>query len=302
MSYVQRPIPHVRSLLPPGIAMRRPTYPRMGHRHHKAILGDASSFLPKLPGLATSTASSIGVATGAIAAGSAISIALPVIGIALGAIFGSLWAAHEARIQGAKTENALLNSLIPTVISAVQAVFTALSNGTATPAQGIAALQAIWSQYWQEVSQVETGPGQAGGASQCVTKAGAGLHITGTSSVQNPPGSNFSGYGPVAFNRSCTASCGVGCMWVASWVNTGIALINAGGGTVTFDGVVGNKYGLSNTSPLTITYKPPAAGSASAAVSNVASSVASLAGGTIFGLPIWGVALVVGVGIWAVSR
>jgi hypothetical protein len=253
-------------------------------------LGDASSIIPKLPGIATSTGTSIAVATGAIAAGSAISIALPVIGIALGAIFGSLWSAHEARIQGAKTENALLNSIIPTIISSVQAVFNGLNDGSVTPAQGIAALQALEQEYWQEVAQVETGPGQAGGPSKCVTVPSAGLHITGTAAVQNPPGSNFSGYGPVAMDKSCTASCAVGCMWVASWVNVGIALINAGGGQVTFDGVVGNKYGLSNTSPLSITYTPPAGGATGSdlsSTSGAAGVVSALTSVTILGVPLW---------------
>ena len=297
MSYVQRPLPRSRSFIAPGLATRRPRPMAFGNRHLGAIGSPVQSIATSAPGIA----GSIGSSAAGIAAGSALGIAIPVVGVVLGALIGSLFAAHAKRVADAKQENQVLNSLIPTVQQAVSGVFSALNAGTATPAQGIAALQAIQQQYWQAVAQVENAPGQAGSQSQCVTKAGAGLHITGTSSVQNPPGSNFSGYGPVAFNKSCTASCGVGCMWVASWVNVGIALINAGKGTVTFDGVVGNTYGLQNYPSLTVTYTPPAAG-ASAAASSIASGVASVASGTLFGFPVWGVALAAIVGIWAVSR
>jgi hypothetical protein len=253
------------------------------------MAGAIDTLIPKLPGIATSTVASVGVTTGAIAAGSALSIALPLIGIALGAILGGLFAAHEARVKGATEENTVLNSLIPTVTQAVQAVFTELNNGSATPAQGIAALQSIGQQYWQEAAQVESGPGQAGGPGDCASVPGAGLHITGTSSVQNPPGSNFSSYGPESgSSKSCTASCFVGCMWVASWVNVGIALINAGGGQVTFDGVVGNKYGLQNTSDLSISYTPPAPGSTSAVIADVAAgNVTGALSTAVMGIPLW---------------
>jgi hypothetical protein len=304
MAYQQRPVPRSRSMVPPGIAMRRPTYLRFAGRHLNGVLGQNP--LPTIATSAPSIAGSVGASAAGIAAGSALGIAIPVVGVVLGALIGSLFAAHAKRVAGAKQENQVLNSLIPTVQSAVQGVFSALNAGTATPAQGIAALQSIWQQYWQAVQQVEGGPGQAGSEAKCITKAGAGLHITGTASVQNPPGSNFSGYGPVAFDKSCTASCGVGCMWVASWVNVGIALINAGKGTVTFDGVVGNTYGLQNYPSLTVTYTPPSASStassAGAAVAGVASDVASVAGDTIFGIPIWGIAVAAIIGIWAMNR
>jgi hypothetical protein len=255
-----------------------------------------------VPGIA----GSVGASAAGIAAGSALGIAIPVIGIALGALIGSLFAAHAARVAGAKQENQVLGSLIPTVTQAVSGVFTALNDGSATPAQGIAALQAIEQQYWQAVSQVEHGPGQAGNSSQCVSVPNAGLHITGTASVQNPPGSNFSSFGPNGFDKSCTASCGVGCMWVRSWTEIGIKLIQAGGGNVTFDGVVGNKYGLQSYPALSISYTPPkvsaTAASASAAASTVVNDVASVASGTVFGFPVWGVALAAVIAIWMVSR
>jgi hypothetical protein len=250
------------------------------------------ALLTKAPSVAASAGTTAAVSAGTIAAGSALSIALPVVGVALSAVIGALFAAHAARVAGAKQENTVLNSLIPTVQQAVATVFDQLNSGAATPSDGIAALNQIESSYWSAVSQVEHAPGQAGNSSQCVTGASAGLHITGTTSVQDPPGSSFSGYGPAHFDKSCTASCGVGCMWVASWVQVGIKLIQAKGGQVTFDGVVGNTYGLQNYPPLTIEYTPPPAGSPAAAAGAVTSAietgdVTGLMSASIFGIPLW---------------
>src|SRR5579862_2520650 len=77
------------------------------------------TLLTKAPSIAAGAA----VSTGAVAAGSALSIALPVVGIALGAVIGALFAAHAARVAGAKQENTVLNSLLPTVQQAISAVF-----------------------------------------------------------------------------------------------------------------------------------------------------------------------------------
>jgi hypothetical protein len=249
------------------------------------------SLLIKAPSIAASTGTAAAVSAGTIAAGSALSIAVPVVGLVLSAVIGSLFAAHAARVAGAKQENTVLNSLIPTVQQAIATVFDQLNSGAATPSEAIDGLNQIESSYWSAVSQVEHAPGQAGNESQCVTVAGAGLHITGTPSVQNPPGSSFSGYGPAHFDKSCTASCGVGCMWVASWVNVGIKLIQAGGGQVTFDGVVGNTYGLQNYPPLSITYTPPAPGSIAAATAAASSGdISGLLSANILGIPLWMIA------------
>jgi len=277
--------------------------PRVGW-HPGLSDGSIDTLLVKAPSIAASAGTTAAVSAGAIAAGGALSIALPIVGVALSAIIGSLFAAHAARVAGAKQENTVLNSLIPTVQQAVAAVFDNLNSGNATPQQGIDALNQIEQQYWSAVSQVEHGPGQAGSPSQCVSVPKAGLHITGTASVQNPPGSNFSSYGPAHFDKACTASCGVGCMWVASWVNVGIKLIQAGGGQVTFDGVVGNKYGLQDYPSLSISYTPPkpspvaSAAAAAGLPSSVVSAVTDVTSGSVAGIPIW--MILAGVLAWKV--
>jgi hypothetical protein len=244
--------------------------------------GTIDTLLTRAPGIAASVGTPAAVAAaGGIAttAGAALSVAIPVAGIVIGAVIGSLFAAHARRVAGAKQENQILNSLIPTVQQAVAAVFDALNSGQTTAADAIAALDQIEQQYWQAVQQVEHGPGQAGGPSRCVSVPGAGLRITGTPTVQNPPGSGYSSYGPDHFDRSCTASCGVGCMWVASWVNVGKKLIQAGGGQVSFDPVASNNYGLQSFPGLSISYTPPPPGSISA--------MPALASSSFLGIPVW---------------
>jgi hypothetical protein len=255
---------------------------------HAWLLGagvSVDSLIPKLPGIATSTVASVGATTGAIAAGSALSIALPIIGIALGAVLGSLFAAHEARVKGATTENAVLNSLIPTMVSAIEQVFQAANAGTITADQAVSAMQALQQQYWQEVAQVETGPGQAGGPSKCVAQT---------------PTPNAG----TTCDKSCTASCCIGCNTINEWCYNAIQAFQAGGGSgpLPWNSIVGNKYGLTNFSPPSgTTYTPPADGSTGAIDSlptSAAGVVSDLTSGTVFGVPTWLIAA--GVVAWMV--
>jgi hypothetical protein len=284
MAYVQRPIPRVRSFVPPGIAMRRPTYPRMGGRHLNGVRLGASpvqSLATSAPGIA----GSVGATAAGIGAGTALGIAIPVVGIVLGAVIASLFAAHAARVKGATTENTVLNSLLPTVQQAISAVFSAANAGTATAAEAITQLQSIQQQYWQYVAQVETGPGQAGGPSKCVAQTLA--PNAGTTC-----------------DKSCTASCCIGCNVINEWIFKATQIFQNNGKdptTIPWSPIVGNKYGLTSSASPSWSYTPPAAGAVGSA-STAVSDLTSLASGTLFGLPIWGVGLAAAFGIWMVTR
>jgi hypothetical protein len=248
-----------------NVVRARPRYP--------VFLGQSSidTLIPKVPGIATSTVASVGATTGAIAAGSALSIALPVIGIALGAVLGALFAAHEARVKGATTENEVLNSLIPTMQTAIENIFQAANSGQVTAAQAVAAVQAVQQQYWEEVAQVETGPGQAGGPNKCVAQT---------------PTPNAG----TTCDSSCTASCCVGCNEINEWCYNAIQAFQSGGGSgpLPWQSISGNKYGLSNFSPPSgTTYTPSAAGSSTGSAAGVVSDVSSLASASVMGIPIW---------------
>jgi hypothetical protein len=237
--------------------------PTIAQWHPGLGAGTVDTLLTKAPSIAAGAA----VSTGVIAAGSALSIALPVVGIALGAIIGSLFAAHAARVAGAKQENTVLNSLIPTVSQAITAVFTAANAGQVSASDAISAIAQIKTQFWQAVQQVEGGPGQAGGPNKCVAQT-------------DTPGPG------VTCDKSCTASCCVGCNVINEWCYNATRAFQQGGGSgpLPWQPVVGNKYGLTDFSPPSgVTYTPPPPGSVAASVSGIS----SLASGSVAGIPLW---------------
>lgn len=219
--------------------------------------GTAAKIATSAPSLAVSAAASAGLLTAPL------NLILPGVGVVLGALIGGLFAAHAARVKGAKTENAVLNSLLPTVEQAITAVFDALNNGTATPTDAITQLQNIQQQYWQAVQQVEGGPGQAGGPGKCVAQ---------TSTV---------GKGTTC-DKSCTASCCIGCNVINEGVYNAIQLIQTGTAPLPWEPVVGNKYGLQDIAAPSWSYTPGAAASLTSA-----SGITGLASSSFLGFPIW---------------
>lgn len=232
--------------------------------------GPYQSIATAAPGIAVSSAAAAGLLTAPL------NVILPGVGIALGALIGSLFAAHAARVAGAKQENQVLNSLIPTVQQAVSAVFDALNKGSASAADGASALDQIKSQYWDAVSQVEHSAGQAGGPGSCSTKYGDSKGAIGA-----------------PCNKSCTASCCIGCGWVENWVGEGKRIIAAGGGSKSWPTIPSNNYGLQSFPGLSISYTAPPPGSITSA-----GGVAGLFSGSVMGIPIW--MLLAGVVAWKV--
>jgi len=313
MSYKQIPLPLNRRFVPQGIVMRQPAYPRLGMRHRVPIgfrLGasPAASIATSAPGIAAGVGTAPAIAAagvGGTALGTALGIAIPLAGVAIGAIVGALFAAHEKRVADAKAENQNLTDLIPTVINAITQVFNAANSGQATAAQAIAAMQQIQSGYWQSVQAFENAPGQAGGASSCKNLSAAAWKAM--NSTQGKPGDK----NPTACNKSCTASCCIGCNVINQWVVRAIWMFQNPGKS---DGwgwgtVVGNSYGLGTFTPPNWQYTPPkpataakpattatAAKTAASSTANASpvtsavSDVASVASTPIAGIPLWAIA------------
>jgi hypothetical protein len=297
MAYVQQPVPRRRRFVPQGIPMRQATYPGLGLRHRVPVrLGANLAPLAAVPTVAAGIGTQAAVQAGTIAAGSALSVAIPVAGAALSVVIGALLAAHAKRVADAKQENQNLTDLIPTVMNAISTVFQQANSGAATPAEAIAAMQQIQQGYWQSVAAFETAPGQAGGSGSCKNLSFAQWKTMTTS--------------PTTCNKSCTASCCIGCNVINQWVIRAINMFQTG---TSNDGwqwgtVVGNQFGLSNFSPPNWQYTPPAGGvtTGSAAATSVAQSVANVAStvtsGSILGIPLWLILVVGGVGIWFVMQ
>lgn len=238
------------------------------------------------PGIAASVGTPIAVSAvggAATAAGIGLSVAIPVAGAVVGALIASLFAAHEKRVADAKQENQVLTSLIPTVIQAISSVFSAANAGQCSAQDAIGYLAQIEQNYWQAVQQVEGSPGQAGGPQKCVPWPW-------------PATKN-----PVTCDRSCTASCCIGCNVVEQWIGHATSIFkgtaNAAEMARGWGKVIGNSYGLQNFTPPNWAYTPPPASviaanvltnnPVSSAVSNVLGGPSSVANTDIFGIPLW---------------
>jgi hypothetical protein len=293
MSYVQQPVPRRRRFVPQGIPMRQATYPGLGLRHRVPVrLGaNLAPLAASAPTVAAGVGTQAAVSAGIIGAGSALSVAIPVAGAALAVVVGALLAAHAKRVADAKSENQNLTDLIPTVINAISQVFQQANSGAATPAQAIAAMQQIQQGYWQSVAAFENAPGQAGGPSKC-----ANLSFAQWSKMTT---------NPTACDKSCTASCCIGCNVINQWVTRAVQMFQTGKSNDgwAWGSVIGNKYGLSNFSPPNWSYTPVAgvttqSAAATSAQQAVSGAVQTVTTGNILGIPLWLILVVGGVGIW----
>jgi hypothetical protein len=226
-------------------------------RRRRRRLGQIQQIASAAPGIAGQAA----LSTGLIAGGTALSVAVPIVGAALAAVIGSLFAAHAARVKGATTENAVLNSLIPTVQQAISAVSSSVTSGQTSPTDAISALQSIQEQYWQAVAQVETGPGQAGGPGKCVAQ------------TPNPNAGT-------TCDKSCTASCCIGCNVINEWIYKATCELNGTPNTLPWNPIVGNKYGLTSSASPSWSFAPGSSGSLSSALSSVTNA-------SVLGIPLW---------------
>jgi len=251
------------------VAARPSWHPALG-------AGPVQSLVTAAPGIAASTAAAANLLTAPL------NVILPGVGIVLGAIIGSLFAAHAARVAGAKQENQVLNSLIPTVQQAVSTVFQHLNDGTASASAATSALDQIQQQYWQAVAQIEHNAGQAGGPGNCSTRYGDSKGDIGA-----------------PCNKDCTASCCIGCGWVENWVDQGKKIIASGSGSRSWPAIPGNSYGLQSFPGLAISYTAPAPGTAAAATAALTSGEASgLLSGSVLGIPVW--MIIAGLVAWKV--
>jgi hypothetical protein len=85
-------------------------------------------------------------ATGAIAAGSTLAVAVPVIGAVIGLITGIIGIISAHHAQAVATQNELLCQLVPGANQALQTLDAGLAGGSITPAQASSALSQLQSQ------------------------------------------------------------------------------------------------------------------------------------------------------------
>lgn len=232
-------------------------------------------------GSAATTAASAG-------AGAAAGAAFGPVGAGIGALAGlikGLWADHAARVAGAKTENAAVQSALQSFDASLQAIFQAANSGQVTGAQAAGACQTLLQSFWQGCQPFTTGPGRAD-----ASKSGSNC---GTVNASAPCTGMVSGH---KCDKSCTVTCCVGCQDLTPTIAQAVSVLSsATGGTMTACTVYSSSYGLSTRSSYQLTYTPPAAGSAAGVASAITTS-------TVAGIPVWMLIASGLVGIYAMRR
>jgi len=270
-------------------------YAPVQHRRRFAQMVQASKTPMYMGGLGqgSEVGAGVSIATGiaskvaAPAISSALSLsaaAIPIIGAgiaAIGLIFTAIWGAHEARIKGAKTENQVLNSAVQSWETGLAAIFDAANSSDPakylTGAQAMQQVQTLWAQFWAQMGPYTKGPGRAD-ASNGGTNCGNGT-LNPAGPCKGTPSGHFC-------DKSCTATCCVGCQDLYPVMLQCMAVFQAGGGTVQQCAVVQSKYGLTGVSGQTFTYNPPKI----SATGELSSAFSSLTGGSSF-LPLAALAI-----------
>lgn len=215
-------------------------------------------------GAVIATAAGAGAWAGPIGAG---------IGVLVGVLAG-LWSAHNARVQGATHENQAINSAVQTWDAGMRAIFAAANSSDPTRnisgSQAAGQVQALWSEFWQQMTPYLHAPGVA-------DSSGGGVNCG--SATLNPAGACKGTPGGHKCDSSCTATCCVACQDLYPSMLEAIAVLNSpGGGTVEVCGVSGSGYGASSRGSYTLTFSPPNLSSATGA--SLASGLSSMFGGT----------------------
>jgi len=262
-------------------------YAPVQHRRRFAHLVDASKTPLYMGGLGDVTTTVVTGAAGAAAKFAAAPIAsslalpamaVPIIGagiVAIAAIFSALWGAHEARIKGAKTENDYLNSAVQVWESGLAAIFSAANSSdpakNLTGAQAAQQVQVLWQQFWAQMRPYTTGPGRADASNGGANCGNGTLNPAGP--CKGTPGGHFC-------DKSCTATCCVGCQALYPTMLQCMAVFQAGGGTVQACPMFASKYGFSAVSGTTYTYNPPTI----SATGELSSALSTLTGGSMLPL------------------
>lgn len=168
---------------------------------------------------------------------------------AISSLVSGLFKASAVRAAGAKDENAALNAMIPAFDQAVAQVVAQANSGQISPADAIAAMQAMGQQFWQAMSAHQNKPGQAMSV-QCLP-------------ISVGPGTKPCAYtaAPCVGSKTCTAGCCIGCNVIDSIIDQAIYAFQNGGGTITGCVIIANKYGLQGRPQYVLNYSAPPAGS-----------------------------------------
>jgi len=220
-----------------------------------------------------------GAATAALVGTSVVTgLATAGIGAGIGIIL-ALFAAHQARVAGAKSENAAVGIAVPNAQSELQQIASLYNSGQLTQQQALTYVAQVAQNFQAAVAPYQTGAGQ---------------HAIACSASGSTP-----------CNKSCTASCCVYCNNILQWVQALSAALTAGSGTAQMSQVYGSpQYGYSGQSAWSVTITPPAPASVAGVTSSLSTLASDITGGSasssVAGIPVWMLALAGAGLLWAV--
>jgi len=231
---------------------RRLGHPRLGSPVSTVALQSATTGGAAVGGVVASNA----------VAGAALSTGLATAGITAGigagvAVILALFAAHKARVAGAKSENAAVGILVPQAQQELQKIASLYNSGQLSQQDALTYIQQVATAFQQGIAPYQTGPGQ---------------HTTACASSTVPPGTPC--------NKNCTAGCCVYCNNIIQWVAAATAAVqSATGGTAQMNQVYGSpQYGYSGQGAWSLQFAPPGGST---------SSLASAVSGSVEGVPLW---------------
>jgi hypothetical protein len=211
--------------------------------------------------LATSTlsAAALGSWAGPLGAG---------VGVLVGVLAG-LWAAHSARVAGAKHENQAINSAVNTWDAGMKAIFAAANSSdpaiNVSGAQAAGQVQELWGQFWAQMSPLIGAPGTADSSARGSNCGSTNLNPAGPC-AGTPQGHKC--------DNSCTATCCVACQDLYPSMLQALEVLNSpSGGTVQVCAIAGSKYGAQARSGYTLSYTPPISSGAGASIGADLSSI-----------------------------
>jgi hypothetical protein len=92
------------------------------------------------------------VAEGFAQVGSNLAKAIPIVGSIVGAIAGSLLAAHQRRLREATDENSAVNKFIADMDGSIATIGNAYNRGQLSGYQAAQYFEQLWQHYWAEVT------------------------------------------------------------------------------------------------------------------------------------------------------
>lgn len=229
-----------------------PDAPRIAPPTIQPALLPSGSFIDTHASQLTSAGISAGEQVGEdfAQAGSNIAKAIPIVGTVIGAIAGSLLAAHQRRKAEATDENSAMAKGVADVDQHIAAAFNYLNAGRISESQALALLDQAWANYWDiVVPHIQPGRNGCNSGRSIPPYRGGGVGSGGfTGTTQNA-------YYGCGTRKDWGAGCCAGNVLNASLQNCRWAIANPGKPAPVFK-LFADKYGFPGRDAYQVIYQP----------------------------------------------